>query len=95
MRYTIERASHHSSTQQPHERAVKGELLKQQEQDYTGKPYIEEYQIWYIDIDSLDELMAFIQTNGAIVIEPQTDLEVLVGVILPYPKIIIYDSYIE
>lgn len=99
MKFTIARASNGlEQLESPHPLATKGEFYESHHEnriDFT--PFTNVEQIWYIEIDSLANLVQLVADTGRVVLHPTTS--VLWGsdpeIELPYPHIMIYDDDIE
>lgn len=67
MRFTVDRASQYYTKDSPCDGACKSSCIYYWDNCHGGR-YETTVEFWYIDIDSLDDLLKFIRENGECVI---------------------------
>ena len=95
MRFLVERTQSDNSRTSPCEDATKGDLLRQKNVNTDGRVWYREYQPYYIEFATLEDLQAFILKYGDVVIEKEYAFVERFPELAGLQVLEIYDGYRE
>lgn len=95
VKFLVERTTNDNRKSPPCEEAIKGDLLRQENTNTDGYKWYREYQPYYIEFGTLEDLQAFVLKYGDVVIEKAYSRVEYFPELADLQVIEIYDGYRE